>query len=211
LDTKICGKCKQEKSINKFGNDKYNKDGLTTYCNECRKIISHKSYQKNKIKIKRYSQYYNDLNKDNHKNYNKLHYQNNKTKYKQRAKEKAEKEKILKLNQIYLIECLINNSILRAKRKNIPYDEDKDELIQELINNFNGRCECCNRILNNTMREDKKRDNYLSIDRLIPEKGYVKGNISIICYHCNQIKTNATWNEIIQVGNWLKNKLNKEI
>jgi len=46
-----------------------------------------------------------------------------------------------------------------------------------------------------------------SIDRLIPSKGYVKGNIHVISRKANRIKNDATLDELEKVYKWLKNKL----
>jgi len=50
--------------------------------------------------------------------------------------------------------------------------------------------------------EDGK-DNSPSVDRIIPERGYVKGNIAIISYRANRIKNNATPAELTKVSKWL--------
>jgi len=46
-------------------------------------------------------------------------------------------------------------------------------------------------------------DNSPSVDRIIPDLGYVKGNIAIISNRANRIKTNATASEIRAVADWL--------
>ena len=43
-----------------------------------------------------------------------------------------------------------------------------------------------------------------SIDKIIAEQGYVKGNVQWISHIANMIKTNATPDQIIQVGMYLK-------
>lgn len=43
-----------------------------------------------------------------------------------------------------------------------------------------------------------------SIDRIIPELGYTKGNIIIVSNKANMIKNNATPDEILAVGNFYK-------
>lgn len=43
-----------------------------------------------------------------------------------------------------------------------------------------------------------------SIDRLIPEKGYVKGNIKIISMRANRIKYNATAEELRKVADYVE-------
>ena len=47
------------------------------------------------------------------------------------------------------------------------------------------------------------KDNSPSIDRLIPELGYVKGNIAVISWRANRIKNNATIDEIKKVYDWI--------
>jgi endonuclease I len=48
---KKCSRCKKEKSLDNFNKEKTTKDGLSTYCKNCRKNIRHKSYIKNKSSI----------------------------------------------------------------------------------------------------------------------------------------------------------------
>lgn len=43
-----------------------------------------------------------------------------------------------------------------------------------------------------------------SLDRIIPELGYVPGNIMVISRRANVIKQNADWVEIRMVSDWLK-------
>jgi hypothetical protein len=59
-----------------------------------------------------------------------------------------------------------------------------------------------------------KRSTYSSpsLDRLIPSKGYVKGNVSIISKLANSIKSSATCPEQIRkVYVWMKRALKKRI
>jgi len=50
-------------------------------------------------------------------------------------------------------------------------------------------------------------DNAASVDRLIPELGYVKGNITIICFRANRLKGNATAEELFKVANWVSEQV----
>ena len=43
-----------------------------------------------------------------------------------------------------------------------------------------------------------------TIDRIIPSAGYVVGNIAVISYRANSIKSDASSKEILQVARWLK-------
>lgn len=52
---------------------------------------------------------------------------------------------------------------------------------------------------------DKKyRFNSPSIDRIIPSKGYTKGNVRFVSYLANAIMNDANADEIIKVGEWLR-------
>jgi len=44
-----------------------------------------------------------------------------------------------------------------------------------------------------------------SVDRIIPSLGYTKGNIIIVSHKANMIKSNATPDEILKVGEFYKN------
>ncbi len=49
------------------------------------------------------------------------------------------------------------------------------------------------------------RDNSPSIDKIIPELGYVRGNIIIVSYRANRIKNDATIDELQLVASFYKN------
>ena len=45
-----------------------------------------------------------------------------------------------------------------------------------------------------------------TVDRIVPELGYVKGNVIFISHQANTIKSNATENELYAVADWLHDK-----
>ena len=47
METKVCNKCCQEKSICNFGKLKSSKDGYRYFCKECRKTIEKDYYGEN--------------------------------------------------------------------------------------------------------------------------------------------------------------------
>jgi hypothetical protein len=46
--------------------------------------------------------------------------------------------------------------------------------------------------------------NSATVDRIIPSEGYVPGNVVVISHLANAIKQNATADQILAVGSWLK-------
>ena len=43
-----------------------------------------------------------------------------------------------------------------------------------------------------------------TLDRIDNDLGYVKGNIQVISYRANRMKSDASLNELIYLGNWAK-------
>ena len=49
-----------------------------------------------------------------------------------------------------------------------------------------------------------------TLDRRVPELGYVKGNVDVISYKANRMRNNATLGELKALVHWLENKDNTE-
>ena len=52
----------------------------------------------------------------------------------------------------------------------------------------------------------KEHDNAPSLDKIIPELGYVKGNVEVVSHRANRIKSDATLQELESVVAWLKSR-----
>jgi hypothetical protein len=50
-----------------------------------------------------------------------------------------------------------------------------------------------------------------SVDRLKPERGYVKGNVAVICHRANAVKHDASWEEILEVAAWTQAQIESKI
>jgi len=50
----------------------------------------------------------------------------------------------------------------------------------------------------------QKNDRSPSIDRIIPNLGYVIGNVALICWRCNNLKRDATPDELETIARWMR-------
>jgi hypothetical protein len=89
----------------------------------------------------------------------------------------------------------------KCKKKNLPLDIDSTYLVSI----FPKDKLCPALKIEMDFGGDKlERFNSPSVDRIIPEKGYVKGNVRFVSYLANAIMNDANADEILKVGNWLK-------
>jgi hypothetical protein len=83
---------------------------------------------------------------------------------------------------------LLYDAKSRARRKGVPFDlTDNDFEIPEVCPVFG---------IPIYKGEGKASDNSPTLDRIIPELGYVPGNVECISMRANRLKNNATADEI---------------
>jgi hypothetical protein len=91
----------------------------------------------------------------------------------------------------------------RALEKGIPFDLDTDYL-QSIATD---KCPIFGTdFVWGLHRGTKVNDATASLDRIIPELGYVKGNVVFISHMANRIKNDVTENELYAVADWLHDK-----
>ena len=103
-----------------------------------------------------------------------------------------------------------NSLRLTAKKKNIVFEISK-EYLAKLFKEAPDKCPIFGTEFGivkyspgNKDNNGGFRNNSFSIDRIVPELGYVEGNLIIISDLANRIKNNATPDQIIQVGKFYK-------
>ncbi len=89
----------------------------------------------------------------------------------------------------------VSTARMRAKEQNLPFD-----ITTEYIYNITPKNGVCP-ILDAPMRINTRYT--LSIDKIIPEKGYVTGNVQIISLKANQMKNDATQAELLKFTNFI--------
>lgn len=79
----------------------------------------------------------------------------------------------------------------RARKTNIPFNlglHDFDVVPSE--------CPCCGR----SMIWGGDRDDSPTLDRIIPSRGYIAGNVQWLCGQCNRRKADTTGDELMQLA-----------
>ena len=101
------------------------------------------------------------------------------------------------------------NAKRRAKKIGVPFDLDLDYLVSIFPNP--PVCPVLGIDLDLGFDENKHgtRKNSPSMDRIFPEKGYVKGNIVFISNYANMIKQDANPKQIKKVAIWLEKEIKK--
>lgn len=86
---------------------------------------------------------------------------------------------------------LWKNAKDRADKNNIPFDIRPVDIVVPSY------CP----ILGMQLKSHKgaMQDNSPTVDRIIPEKGYTKGNIVVVSNRANRLKSNATLEELIRI------------
>lgn len=116
--------------------------------------------------------------------------------------EKRQREYPLK----YRCQVLRSGMVERARVRNIEFDSDYftvTYLMERLTDNPN--CECCNKILDLTFKNDRqKNDNSPSMDRVDPKNGYTRLNTAIVCWRCNNIKRDSTPGELRMIADFME-------
>ena len=91
---------------------------------------------------------------------------------------------------------LFEGAKARAKRGNIPFNITRDDIVLPEYCPILG--------LKLKVNQGKVCDSSYSLDRIIPELGYVQGNVQVISKLANQIKSNATTDQIGLVYFYMK-------
>lgn len=87
----------------------------------------------------------------------------------------------------------------------VPNLIERDFLFDELWKTFPEKCPILDLLLDFS-EKGKRNDNSPSIDKIIPEKGYVSGNVAIISWRANRIKNDGNANEHQRIAEWLYKK-----
>ena len=155
-------------------------------------------YKANKEKRREYNREYREANKERIQEYKRDWYKANKERLQERRD--ANKEKKQEYNREYLktnVEMSMWHSCKkRAKKRDLPFDLTIEDLeVPE-------KCPILG--LELKAGNDSSREISPSLDRIVPELGYVKGNIRVISLRANRLKSDASIEELEAILKYMK-------
>lgn len=201
--SKACPECSTVKPLVDFYRDKSKPDGLTRRCKECTKASVNqwrkqnlekarkqrrKSYYNNREHALAYGEKWRQANPDKVKGY----YEARKDEFKQRRK-----------GRDYFIKSMLKSAQNRAIDEQLPFDLTI-EYLQEIATMH---CPVTGDKLdwNRELEETSKRNSLVpSLDKIVPSRGYVKGNVAIISWRMNVLKSDMTTTELQQLLDYVR-------
>ena len=84
----------------------------------------------------------------------------------------------------------------RASKSSIPFDIELSDII------IPDSCPVLGIAIDKRLGRGRRQPDSPSLDKFIPDKGYVKGNIQVISWRANWLKNNGTVDEWIKIANW---------
>lgn len=179
VESKFCSKCGETKAIDQFNRNNYLKDGHKYYCRACEKVLNN-TRRSNRIQqgicpVRNVNSLDGSTRCAKCTEYRKS--------YRRQHYRKDPRPQLLKEAQ------------RRAKTHGLNFNITLDDIpLPERCPVLGIRLEV----------GAENLDNSPSIDRFIPELGYVKGNVTLISHRANRIKSNATIKELKQIVRWME-------
>lgn len=185
-----------------------------------RREYKKKYYEANKEKILEYKKNWYEKNREGALEYQKKYTEENKNKVNARKKKYYEdnREKVTEYRRKWQEEnreaikgyrkdnseaYILYNIKRRAKNKGVPFDITVEDILNP------GVCPA----LGINMKRGSHTHSYSSpsVDRIIPELGYVKGNIQVISKKANTMKSDATPEELRMFAKWVLKTFPEEL
>lgn len=99
------------------------------------------------------------------------------------------------------LKCYLKSAKKRAVAKGLPFDLDLEYL--QSIAMY--RCPVfLTKLTWGELGKGAVTQNSPSLDRIVPEKGYVKGNVQFLSNLANSMKQNASQEQLLLFANWVK-------
>lgn len=120
--------------------------------------------------------------------YDKEYFKNNKDRISKVTKDRHEKDPRVRM---------LTAARFRAKQNDLPFDLTLNDI------EIPTHCPILNIELRSVLGKGPKASSP-SLDKLIPELGYVKGNVNVISHRANTLKGDATVAELESLAQWIR-------
>jgi len=191
MKTKVCSTCHEPKPLEDFHVYRRNKDGRTSRCKICACAARRKTYWQDPDLSRQQALASQQRTLPRVLAYN-------------REYGKKNPDRVRQWNENGRINnpktYILNNARRRAKDRGVPFSLTKADIEVPEI------CPVLGIPLH--LGKEHSQPYSPSIDSIIPELGYVPGNVAIMSHKANTIKSNATVEELEAVVAWLKKTLN---
>lgn len=206
---KTCSKCGETKPLEEFVKDNRRKDGYATICKECRRKKDRERYQQLRS---------DPIFMEKHREHGRKYKQNHKDKvdaYNAEYRMRPEVcERLRNYHQNRQQSLTIDNKLkdmihrckTRSNEKNLPFNIDVNYLKTLYVE----RCPILEIPLNWESCATGRTESTPSVDRIIPNLGYIKGNVRIISALANAMKNCATKKQLITFAKNIENYMNCE-
>lgn len=203
-----CYKCGEIKPISEFCSDKRNPCGHSTLCKECKRKMDREYHKKVMEDPLRHAE--ENKKRKEWKANNKEKVKASWTEYNNRPEVKQRKQEWQESNTTKSViseekykKEMLRHAKNRADDKNLPFNITLEDLV------IPERCPILDTPL---LWQDSHKwtnpENVPSLDKIIPEKGYVKGNICVISMKANMMKQDATKEQLLafakNIGKYLE-------
>ena len=111
-----------------------------------------------------------------------------------------------KKNLEHLLSNRFRSIVKRAKQRNLECNIT-EAYLEELWYKQKGICALSG--IKMTYSSQRRIPTSVSVDRIDSTKGYIKGNLQLVCYICNQMKSNLTLDELLNFCNLIINYNNE--
>lgn len=184
---KTCTKCKKEFTVEKFGKDRNEKDGLTHWCKNCTSEYGRTYRSANQEKIRAYLHAYYAANSQKARTSHHSYYV-------------ANRERVNATNRAYRYAnpemCWARGSINNHKRKKFEVIISLEELTEKA--KCTPACPYCGIVFDYShgKKDGKLQLSSPTLDRI--KNGFIisKDNTQILCHECNRIKGKKTPEEL---------------
>lgn len=197
METKVCAICGIEKPLSEFAKKSDRPTGVSYCCTLCNRERKKTWYEENKEEVKQER----DSRREEIREYDRQIYAKNQPSVRIRQKDYygENSDKVMAQQREALKENPAKGLLKLAKQrvKSSGWEltiTEEDIQVPEFCPVFGVRLE---------FGRMDDRDNSPSLDRIDSTKGYIPGNVAVICWAANKLKSNGTAEQHRRIADWM--------